>query len=183
MRWSRLTSATSKTSPDDTGGHTMRVGDASALQDTLSCLRQRYALYLYLPQGVKSAGYVRVDLAQQALIMYATADIRYRHAPISGNGQPLSAGPTRVTRAPAPITDSSDVSEPSVYNTAPPGRRKMVNEDSTQPVNMDIDSDDTSQPQSGATPATPPTQQPSSKPAPSQQQGWPKADPPSAPPQ
>ena len=158
----------------------MRVDDASALEDTLSRLRQRYALYFYLPDGLKTADGVRVDLAEQARIMHAQADIRYRHAPISGNGQRLGAGPTMVTRAPAPVTDSTDVSEPSAYNSAPAGRRKMVNEDSTPQVNMDADSGDGAQSQSSA---TPPPKQPSSQSTPIQQQGWPKANPPSGPPE
>ena len=35
------------------GGDSMSVDDASALQDTLARLRQRYALHFYLPAGVQ----------------------------------------------------------------------------------------------------------------------------------
>src|SRR5581483_681960 len=111
----------------DTGGDTMRVDEASALEDTLSRLRQRYALYFYLPEGAKAADRrnIHIDLAQEARIHYAQAEIRYRHASISADRSPGSAGPMMVTHAPAttPVQD-----EPSIYTSSPNGHRTAVNE-------------------------------------------------------
>ncbi len=160
----------------DTGGDTMRVDDASALEDTLSRLRQRYALYFYLPEGTKDAAQrnIQVDLAQQARIRYAQAEIRYRHAAISNDGPASAAGPTLVTHAPAatPIED-----EPAIQTSSPGGHRTAVNEDSSPRVNLDTDSEDSKQqPASTPSPAKPVPAQPS-------QTGWPRANPPNGPPQ
>jgi hypothetical protein len=131
----------------------MRVDDAGSLEDTLSRLRQRYALYFYLPEGAKSGDQqnIRVDLAQEARIRYAQADVRYRHAPMSGNGATsASSGPMRVTHAP-PVTESTSTmqDEPVTPGSSPTGRRVMVNEDSSPRVNLDSGSDDSSHQPSG----------------------------------
>lgn len=159
----------------DTGGDTFRVDEAGSLQDTLSRLRQRYALYYYLPEGSKDGEQrrIQVDLAQEARIRYAQAEIRYRHAPMSNNGTiNASAGPTLVTHAPAATTTIDD--EPTVESSSPNGRRVMVNEDSSPRVNLDTDSNDSSQQQSTAPSSN--TSQPST-------QGWPRANPANKPPQ
>lgn len=162
----------------DTGGDTMRVDDASALQDTLSRLRQRYALYFYLPEGIKTTDQrdIRVDLAQEARIRYAQAEIRYRHAPMSNNGVQNAAGPTLVTHAPA-ATPISDDNEPSVYNSAPAGRRAAVNEDSSPRVNLDTEPDDAQQ-----STTTPAIKQPAAT-GQVPQAGWPRANPSNGPPE
>lgn len=144
----------------DTGGDTMRVDDAGSLQDTLSRLRQRYALYYYVPEGSKDTDQrkIQVDLAQEARIRYSQAEIRYRHAPMSGNGAiNASAGPTLVTHAPAATSTIED--EPEIQSSSPSGRRVMVNEDSSPRVNLDSESDDSSQQQT-ATPSSNTSQQP-----------------------
>jgi len=62
------------------GGDTMPVDDASALETTLARIRQRYALYFNLPQGVKSGEErtLEVALADTARRRYADAEVRYR---------------------------------------------------------------------------------------------------------
>jgi VWFA-related protein len=142
----------------DTGGDTMNVEDARALEDTLTRLRQRYALYFYLPEGSKSGSEqrIQVDLAQQARIQYAQADVRYRHASISGSGVQNASGPTLVTHAPAATSTDDEPTLPST--SSPSGRRVMVNEDSGSHVNLSTDAND-----SGSTPSA---QTPSS--------GWPR---------
>ncbi|MBV8895784.1 MAG: VWA domain-containing protein [Acidobacteriaceae bacterium] len=153
----------------DTGGDTMRVDDAGALQDTLSRLRQRYALYFYLPEGTKDTDQhkIQVDLAQEARIRYAQAEIRYRHAPMMGNGSSsASAGPTLVTHAPAPSSTVED--EPTIQSPSLNGRRVMVNEDSSPRVNLDTDVNAAPQQQNTA-PASNTTQPPAT--------GWPRSNP------
>ncbi len=153
----------------DTGGDTMRVDDARALEDTLSRLRQRYALYFYMPEGFKGTDVpnIRVDLAQQARIRYAQADIRYRHSSMSKDGVQNAAGPTLVTHA--PVATAAD-DEPTIpASTTPSGRRVMVNEDSGSRVNLSTESDDSTstappQPSSGWPRTTPPSTAPAKNP-------------------
>jgi len=159
----------------DTGGDTMRVDEASALQDTLSRLRQRYALYFYLPEGSKAGDQsnIQVDLAQEARIRYSQAEIRYRHAPMANNGSPSAAGPTLVTHAPAAPTQIDD--EPAIQTSSPSGRRAAVNEDSAPRVNLNTDQDDSTTSNSPGKQTQPSTQTPPN--------GWPRANPPNRPPQ
>lgn len=150
----------------DTGGDTMRVDDAGSLQDTLSRLRQRYALYFYLPEGSKEAEdrNIQVDLAQNARIRYAQAEIRYRHTSMNSNGVQNASGPARVTHVPANVPAEEEPTLPAA--TTPSGHRAAVNEDSSPRVNLSTDADDNGGQQS--TPKAPP----SSQPAPS---GWPRS--------
>jgi VWFA-related protein len=151
----------------DTGGDTMRVDDAGSLQDTLSRLRQRYALYFYLPEGSKGAEdrNIQVDLAQNARIRYAQAEIRYRHASINSNSVQNASRPALVTHAPAnaPL-DDEPATVPSTTSSS--GRRVAVDEDSSPRVNLSTDNDDSS------TQSSTPAASSSSKPASS---GWPRS--------
>ena len=117
----------------DSGGDSMSVNDASALEDTLSRIRQRYALYFNLPEGVRPGQErnIEVDLTPAARRRYQDAEIRYRRVymtPDGGSSQPM------VTRAPG----NRDYSAPSIdprstdsSTDAPPVRRRRVavNED------------------------------------------------------
>ncbi len=158
----------------DSGGDTMQVEEASALEDTLARLRQRYTLYFYLPEGTQSADLrsVQVGLAQEARIRYADAEIRSRRVYMSGSGAGENSGPTVVTHAEMPADTSADST--SSQSDTTPGRRKVaVNDDTTGPrVNTVDNGPSTSSPQS----TTPPAQTPSST-QPSQQGGWPRANP------
>ena len=62
------------------GGDSMSVDDASSFEDTLARIRQRYALYFYLPEGVQSAAdtSIEVDLSDSARQHYPGAKIRQR---------------------------------------------------------------------------------------------------------
>jgi VWFA-related protein len=154
----------------DSGGDSMSVNDASALEETLLRLRQRYALFFSLPDGV-TPGQERnivVDLAPDARRRYPDADVHYRRAYMSGNHDHDDA-PTMVRRAPAgdaspsvntaPATDASS-DAPSTTRR----RRAAVNQDGSPIVASPNDS-------SGPTPDTK-----STTPAPSPG-GWPKANP------
>ena len=114
----------------DSGGDSMSVNDASALQDTLERLRQRYTLFFNLPEGT-GAGQERniaVDLAPEARSRYRDAEVRYRRTSQAGNND--SGAPVRVTRAPSdrdsstPSTAPADSAAPAVHR-----RRVAVNED------------------------------------------------------
>jgi len=115
----------------DSGGDSMSVNDASALEDTLARIRQRYTLYFNLPEGVQPGQErnIQVDLTPEARPRYSDAEVRYRRAYMSSTGG-REAAPTHVTRAPsdngysAPSTSGTDSTTPAV-----PRRRVPVNED------------------------------------------------------
>jgi VWFA-related protein len=118
----------------DSGGDSMSVNDAEALEDTLARLRKRYTLYFNLPEGVQPGQErnIEVDLAPEARQRHSDAEIRYRRASMLSNGSPNgsrdNAEPIHVTRAPsdypAPSSSSSD------QNTPPASHRRVaVNED------------------------------------------------------
>ncbi|MDQ2842182.1 MAG: VWA domain-containing protein [Acidobacteriota bacterium] len=162
----------------DSGGDTMRVEEASALEDTLARLRQRYALYFYLPEGLTGADKTtpRVDLSQEARMRFGDAEVRSRRIYISG-GTNERSGPTVVTRGPGPGDtnqgqSSSQGQTASETSPAPKPRKVAVNEDSGPKVNT-IDPDD-----GAATPPSSPapTQNPAqtATPAPAKG-GWPRA--------
>ncbi len=117
----------------DSGGDSMSVNDASALEDTLERLRQRYTLYFNLPDGVQPGQErnIEADLAPQARRRFADAEVRYRRTHMS-SGNDRDNTPVRVTRAPS----DSGYSTPAVPATnsdtpAPRHRRVAVNEDGT----------------------------------------------------
>jgi hypothetical protein len=164
----------------DSGGDTMQVDEASALEDTLARLRQRYALHFYLPEGAQSGDSqsVRVDLSEQAKIRYQSAEVRSRRVFMSGNGGER-AGATVVTRTrPSAVDTNTDASSSSstIQDESPaPKRRRMAVNDSSGPQVNTVSSDGDSSANSGSqaeTPAAPSSSAPATKSG-----GWPKADP------
>lgn len=102
------------------GGDSMSVDDASALDSTLARLRQRYALNFYLPSDVKPGQErnIEVQLASAALRRYPGAEVRYRRTYFSPSG----ASPDQ-NQGPAPVV----ISQQSQDNqAAPPARRAGV---------------------------------------------------------
>lgn len=108
------------------GGDSMSVYDASAFEDTLTRIRQRYALYFHLPPGVNPGEErnIQVQLADSALSRYRDADVRYRRTYMAPD-RPLSAPGSE----PAIVSRASTASE-----DAPPvlKRRPAVNEDGSR---------------------------------------------------
>ena len=82
----------------DSGGDSMSVNDASALQQTLVHIRQRYALFFNLPDGVQPGQErnIEVDLTPAARQRYPDAEIRYRRVYMT----PESARPPVAQTAP-----------------------------------------------------------------------------------
>jgi VWFA-related protein len=117
----------------DSGGDSMSVNDASALEDTLARIRQRYTLYFNLPEGVQPGQErnIQVDLTPEARQRYRDAEVRYRRTFMSSAGGRESE-PPHITRAPSnngysvPSVSGSDSDTPAV-----PRRRVPVNEDGT----------------------------------------------------
>jgi len=111
------------------GGDSLPVDDASALETTLARIRQRYALHFNLPDGVKPGEERTIDvsLADAARQRYAGAELRYRQVYIAptlmaGAG---SAGPSPalITRSPADAS-AGDAQAPEVRQI-PVARRRM----------------------------------------------------------
>ncbi len=167
----RSHSAGTETIAGDSGGDTMSVDDASALEDTLARLRQRYALHFYLAEEAqaKTSHNIRVDLSTEARIRFPEAEVRSRRVFMSGSDSDQKSGPTVVTHQTAPsdpIPGDDGSSQPTVKR-----RRVAVNEDSSGPVinTVGTESSDT-QPQ---TQTTTPTAQQAQPP----KGGWPRATP------
>ncbi len=164
----------------DSGGDTMQVDDASALEDTLARLRQRYALYFYLPEGSTSTDQrnVQVDLSNTARLRFQEAEIRYRRVYMAGGANSGEHTGPVVSRVQAPADTAVDPA-PSQDESTPKRRRVAVNEDSGPPVNTaDVDSDTSTQQGSSSTGQAPPP-----SPQAPQLGGWPRATQPNRPPQ
>jgi VWFA-related protein len=89
------------------GGDSMAVEDASAFENTLARIRERYALYFYLPEGVKPGDKraIEVELSDAARRRYPGAEVRYRRSYLAPNGSSDSEDtqPTWVS-LPVPTT-------------------------------------------------------------------------------
>ena len=115
------------------GGDSMSVDDASALETTLARLRQRYALHFHLPEGTTPGQErnIEVELADAARRRYPDAEIRFRrsyHAPGGADPSSVTYGPTVVTRVPASAGRGTDTSDP-----APTPRRRMPVDETAAP--------------------------------------------------
>ena len=73
---------------NQSGGDSMAVDQASALEQTLERIRQRYALYFYLPEGMQPGEEhsVEVLLTDGARRRYPGAGVRYRRSYLAPNG-------------------------------------------------------------------------------------------------
>lgn len=125
------------------GGDVFPVDDASALEDTLARLRQRYALHFLVPPDAKPGQERNIELALagNALRRYPGAEIRYRHtyytsdAPRPGGGP--GDQPVVVSQAPAESAPTATDADSSATSGA--RRRRAVNEDGT-PIGGAVDS-------------------------------------------
>ena len=90
------------------GGDTFQVNEASALENTLSRIRHRYALHFYLPEGVQPGQErnIEVDLSAAGRRRYPDAEVRYRRVYMTPGGSmetPVETSePTVITRGPEP---------------------------------------------------------------------------------
>lgn len=126
----------------DTGGDTFRVSDASALEDTLSRLRQRYALYCYLGEGqtLKENQAIRVELSPEVQSLHVGAEIQARRVFMDADGVGEHTGPVAVSHAkeqpdsPA-ASENGTTEDTSGQSTRSKTRSRAVNEDSGPHVN------------------------------------------------
>lgn len=181
-------SADTETIALESGGDVMNVTEAAALEDTLARLRQRYALYFYLPEGMASRGRsVQVNLAEHASLRYHGAEIQSRRVFMTGGeGSAEPATVTHVKRPPEPAAGSGTAAEQSTGTTtaaasSSPRRNRAVNESSGTTVHSVGAPPEASSNSSSTGSSAPPATNTSSPPA--QKGGWPRAtDKPAAPP-
>jgi VWFA-related protein len=111
------------------GGDSLRVDEAGALENTLTRLRQRYALHFNLPDGVKPGqeGNIEVELSAAARRRFPDAQVRFNRvnlqdsdaAPVSSSSDetvvvsnaPPAAAPATTTRRRAGVSDGSGTHE------------------------------------------------------------------------
>jgi VWFA-related protein len=153
---SRTHSAGTSEIARDSGGDSMSVNDAEALDDTLARLRQRYTLYFNLPDGVQPGQErnIQVDLTPEMRRRFSDAEVRYRRTSISGGSSGSGATPNsdrnsddddrpHITRrssgsgssssASTSTSDTVSNSSDSTDSSTPTVRRRRVavNEDGT----------------------------------------------------
>jgi VWFA-related protein len=106
MMGGRTRSAGTSGIADKSGGDSIAVDHASAFQDTLDRLRQRYGLYFYLPEGVKPGEEraIEVELSDAARRRYPGAQVRYRRSYLAPNASDDS-GDNEPTLVSLPRTD------------------------------------------------------------------------------
>jgi hypothetical protein len=121
-------SAGTETIAQDSGGDTMSLSDASALENTLDRLRQRYLLHFYMSENslAKTQHSIRVDLATDARILNPEADIRSRRVFIGGSKETM--GQTVVTHQ-TEISDPIPGDDGAANTTPSKHKRVAVNED------------------------------------------------------
>jgi VWFA-related protein len=123
----------------DSGGDSLSVNDASALDDTLTRLRQRYTLYFNLPDGVRAGdeGNIAVDLAPDARRRFSDAEVHYRRTRMSSTDDRVDRDERpHITRATSdggsstPASSASSSSSSSDSDSSTTHRRRVaVNED------------------------------------------------------
>jgi len=129
---SRTQSAGTAEIARQSGGDSMRVDEAAALETTLTRLRQRYTLHFNLPEGVQPGEerQVEVQLADAARRRYPGSEVRYRRVFMKDEG---NADPVMISRTPTTSSRPAVRSEEST-SSDPTTRRKRVpvNEDGTR---------------------------------------------------
>ncbi|MEZ5356314.1 MAG: VWA domain-containing protein [Bryobacteraceae bacterium] len=98
----------------ESGGDSFSVDDATALETTLSRLRQRYALHFVVPDGVRAGEQRRIEvsLASSAARRYAGAELRYRHVYIAPS----------TTATPAEVSSDVSPADPSAAGESSAGQ-------------------------------------------------------------
>lgn len=82
------------------GGDSFNVDEAAAFENTLQRLRQRYALYFQLPEGIQPGQErnIQVELTAQTMRRYSGAEVHYRR--LNDTGAPSNHAPVVISSAP-----------------------------------------------------------------------------------
>jgi Mg-chelatase subunit ChlD len=113
MTRSHTRSAGTEEIAKQSGGDSLRVDDASALETTLMRLRQRYALHFNLPQGVQPGQErnIEVQLSDEARRRYPGSEVRYRRSYVGQDGarpEPVMVSKTPSNPSRQPVAATSD---------------------------------------------------------------------------
>ncbi len=102
-RYNRTQSAGTSQIATQSGGDSMAVDQASALEQTLARIRERYALYFYLPEGMQPGEErsVEVVLTDAARRRYPRAEVHYRRTYLAPDDREKGR-PTWVMSLPKP---------------------------------------------------------------------------------
>jgi hypothetical protein len=133
----RGTSAGSPSIARASGGDSLNVNDASAVETTFERIRQRYAIYFTVPEGmpdnVNGRG-MELDLADAARRSHPDATLQYRQIALAKD----AAKPGLITRVPPHPPSGRDpepaAAESSDGSPAAACRRVAVNDSSGSPV-------------------------------------------------
>jgi VWFA-related protein len=121
------------------GGDSTSINQASAFEDMLERIRQRYSLHFALPEGVKPGEerQIEVQLSSAARRRYPEAEVRYRRVYLTPDGSYNDhSSPVRTSRTSTPDpADNSSASgststSSSTSSSSKPQRRRAVDESS-----------------------------------------------------
>ncbi len=118
------------------GGDSVSVYDASAFEDTLARIRQRYALHFRVPAGAKPAQErnIVVELTDAARRRYPNADVRYRKVYVTPKDLAETAVAAVETPAAVPETVAAKSTPEPQAASAPPPRRRVAVDESDRPL-------------------------------------------------
>jgi VWFA-related protein len=107
----RTQSAGTSQIANQSGGDSMAVDQASAFEQTLARIRERYALYFYLPDGTKPGEErsVEVLLTDAARRQYPRAEVRYRRSYLAPNGSKDREEPRPIRLMSLPMPEHATV--------------------------------------------------------------------------
>jgi hypothetical protein len=114
------------------GGDSLSVNNAAAVEDTFERIRRRYAIYFYLPDGMEGGRGMELDLTDPARRKYPDATLQYRQVALAKDG----ARPGLITRVPAHPPSGRDpepVKAESRDTSATTAHRRPGVSDSTGP--------------------------------------------------
>jgi VWFA-related protein len=117
------------------GGDSLSVNNAAAVENTFERIRRRYAIYFYLPDGMDTGRGMELDLTDPARRRHPDAALQYRQIALAKDG----AKPGLITRVPAhpPLgRDPEPVKAESRDTSATSARRRPGVSDSTGPPVM-----------------------------------------------
>lgn len=119
---SRANSAGTEEIARESGGDSSSVYAPSALDTTLSRIRQRYSMHYIMEDADNQAGRrLQVFLTGEAKRRYAAAEVRYRRVYLSEDAR--GDEPYMITRGSAPAVAASADARPAAVETAAPAPR------------------------------------------------------------
>ena len=113
------------------GGDSMPADDASSLETALARIRQRYALYFYLPQGVKPGEErnIDVELADNSRRRNPGAEVRFRRVYMAPGGLDTNTAPEPAVVAQVPPEPATTTVEQPESTERPRRRRRPAADD------------------------------------------------------